>query len=172
MKTAEQTEIEIKSNFNIDKVKAWEICAEYSEDPDTLFDLVSRLDIEINKDRIESSPWNRELLCVKHSVTINGFTFPFYGSHADAEAWEAARTRFSTKNRTKLNDVKNHVPYSVLACLRTDYTCDNYHTSMEDLGYNPDSIKDNAKWAEIVEHARSLQSALRLTEEELNSLPA
>jgi hypothetical protein len=172
MKTAEPQEIEIKSNFNIDKSKAWAICAEYSDDPEALLALINRLEIEINKIRIESSPWSDGMLCVKHSVTINDFTFPYYGSHADAEAWEAARTRFSTKTRIKLNEVKNSILYSVLACVRNDYMCDNYHTSMDDFGYNPDSIKDNAKWMEIVEHARSLQAALRLTEEELNSLPS
>lgn len=156
----------MKTNFKYDETKALSICEEYSEDFDTLLKLIERLKIEINQVGIIPSPWNDDLKALLYMVTVGGLTFKFYGSHADAvannEKWPNRDKRIRLRN--------NQVLYSVLCCIRSDYY--TLYEDPEDIGLDPDSIKDMAKWNEIKEHARKLQKHLKLTDKELESLPS
>jgi hypothetical protein len=153
---------------------------EYSSDPDTLRALIARLNITVGPPTVIPSPWNdgtrRPLKALHMLVTVEGFTFPYYGSHNDAQAFAGeSNTRYMDRktiaDRIKaLKDFKNGLLYSLLCCIGADYSAT--YSDPEDMGFDRDSIKDMAKWNEIREHARKLQAALRLTPQELESLPA
>lgn len=169
----------MNTNFKFDEQKAIDLCKEYSNSPDLLEKLIEKLDknLTILRQNITTSPWqnnsNKKMLCVPYSVTVFDYSFTFYGSHHDAEIlqtnnmdWDWKLRHTVKKERTKIND---SVLYSVLCCICSDISV--LHCDPEDLGWNSDSIKDMAKWNEAREHARKLQQALKLTNDELYCLP-
>jgi len=172
----------MKTIFEYDHAAAVEKACEYSEAPETLRALITRLKIEVGPHTVIPSPWNdspRPLKALHMLVTVEGFTFPYYGSHNNAETmgasiaslgWTQQENRKKEKVIKARKDFKTGLLYSLLCCIRVDYSATN--EDPEDMGFNRDSIKDMAKWNEIREHARKLQSALRLTREELESLPS
>ncbi len=166
----------MKTNFKCDSVKAMALACEYSDAPDLLESLLTgeRLKLEVNQVGIIPSPWDnggRKLNCVMYNVTVNGFTFPFYGSHADSEALTIDRSARGgmTKMIKSRNAVRDGVLYSVLCCIRSEAEC--YEYEPEDLGMNSDSIRDMAKWNEGKAQGRKIRAAIALNESEFNSLP-
>ena len=173
----------MKTTFTYDYEAAVSRACEYSEDPETLRKLIARLEIEVGPHTVIPSPWNgdnrRPLKALHMLVTVNGYTFSYYGSHYDAEAmgtnittlgWNPQEKRKKDAIVKARKDFRNGLLYLLLSCVRCD--CDILHEESEDLGFNSDSIKDMAKWNEIREHARKLQSAIKLSQEELESLPS
>jgi len=172
----------MKIPFEYDHEAAVAKCCEYSDNPEALKKLIARLSIEVGPYTVIPSPWNdspRPLKALHMLVTVEGFTFPYYGCHNDAETMGTDLSRLGWNNDEKKRkdqilkarkDFKNNLLYSLLCCISCDYsaTCGD----LEDMGFNRDSIKDMAKWNEILDHARKLQNALRLTREELESLPS
>jgi hypothetical protein len=166
----------MKTPFEYDHAAAVSKACEYSEAPDTLRALIARLTIEVGPHTVIPSPWNdspRPLKALHMFITVEDYTFPYYGSHNDAEAFggetlghnpKATKTRIQARK-----DFKTGLLYSLLCCIGCDYSAT--YSDPEDMGFNRDSIKDMAKWNEIQEHARKLQAALKLTREELESLP-
>lgn len=159
----------MKTNFKFNQEKAIKLCKEYSEDFETLKKLIERIDIYIRYIGIIQSPWDKGMKAVKYEVTVCGFTFPFYGSHNDAEILSMTGQDVF-KNTKKRSEIRNSVLYSVLCCIGSDYALTD--SEPEDLGMDSDSIKDMAKWNEIKEHSRKLNQALKLTQDELESLPS
>jgi hypothetical protein len=165
--------MKIKANFKFDEAKAVELCLEYSDAPETLKSVLEKIELEVNRVGVRTSPWgDRKLNCLEYRVILNGFEFPFYGSHNDAEAfsddilWNKRRSTVLRRRRK----VNNGVMYSVISCVQSEIGC--LHLEPEDIGMDSDSIKDVAKWSEMKEHARALSQALRLSSEELESLPS
>jgi hypothetical protein len=169
----------MKTPFEYDHAAAVAKCCEYSNDPDTLRKLIDRINVEVGPATVIPSPWNddarRPLKALHMIVTVEGYSFPYYGSHMDAEAF-AGRID-PTKDHHKAvaasmkarKDFKTSLMYSLLCCIGCDYSAT--YSDPEDMGFDRDSIKDMSKWNDIREHARKLQAALRLTREELESLP-
>jgi len=167
----------MKTTFSYDTDAATTKACEYSEAPETLRALIARLKIEVGPNTIVPSPWNespRPLKALHMLVTVEGYTFSYYGSHSDAQAFTGGlHTSSHTELKAKIaarKDFREGLLYSLLCCIGSDISatqCDP-----EDMGMNPDSIKDMAKWNEIKEHARKLHAALRLTRDEMESLPS
>lgn len=159
--------------FKYDNESAIDLCLKYSEDPDTLLSLIDRIKVEVTGGTVIPSPWNndgRKLESLQFYVTVCGYSFPYYGSHNDAQAWKAETDyRKIAKQAKERKSVKNGLLYSVLTCIACDL--DLVYSEPEDIGFTPDSIKDMAKWNECKEHARKLQSALKLTNKERDALP-
>lgn len=173
----------MKTTFKYDHAPAVTHACEYSQDPETLRALIARLNIEVGPYTVIPSPWNedprRPLKALHMLVTVEGYTFPYYGSHKDAETMGASIAQLGWNPQEKREkdsiikarkDFKNGLLYSLLCCIGSDYSAT--YSDPDDLGFDRDSIKDMAKWNEIREHARKLQAALRLTPEELESLPS
>lgn len=180
--TNETTEI-MKTTFEYDHAAAVEKACEYSENPETLRALIARLKIEVGPHTVIPSPWNgdarRPLKALHMLITVEGFTFPYYGSHNDAETMGANVSALGGSRKEKKTlaallkarkEFKTGLLYSLLYCIGADYSAT--YSDPEDMGFDRDSIKDMAKWNEIREHARKLQAALHLTPEELESLPS
>lgn len=152
---------------------------EYSDAPEVLEGLLkTRLDIKWVRVGAIPSPWagDEKLKALLYTVTLNGYSFPFYGSHVDAETVRDAAPGHgsyefkSLRKRAKaMNDLRDGVLYSLLCCIRSDYTLG--FDDMEDLGMDPDSINDVAKWKEWKIHSEQLRKVLPLSDSELNSLP-
>lgn len=172
----------MKTMFEYDHAAAVAKACEYSESPDTLRALIARLKIEVGPHTAIPSPWNedarRPLRALHMLVTVEGFTFPYYGSHIDAETmgasvaslgWNPQEKRKKEEIAKARKDFREGLLYSLLCCIGGDYSAT--YSDPEEMGLDRDSIKDMAKWNEICEHARKLQAALRLTREELESLP-
>jgi hypothetical protein len=172
----------MKTTFEYDHAAAVEKCCGYSSDPETLRALIARLKIEVGPHTVIPSPWNdspRPLKALHMLATVEGFTFPYYGSHNDAETVGADIASLGWNPQEKLKkgeiikarkDFRDGLLYSLLCCIGCDYS--TTYSDPEDMGFDRDSIKDMAKWNEIREHARKLQAALKLTREELESLPS
>lgn len=169
----------MKTNFSYDYEKALSLCCQYSENPDKLKSLLAcgRLKIEANRGPVMPSPFNdsgRKLNALFYQVTVNGYGFPFYGSHNDAGAFSQHTPFTGFKDAKKIAEKRRTVNdgflYSILCCIKSDLTCFEYDP--EDLGYDPDSIRDMAKWNEGKEHSRKLRAALGLTAEEVEALPS
>lgn len=173
----------MKTTFEYDHAAAVSKACEYSEAPETLRALIARLKIEVGPHTVIPSPWNddtrRPLKALHMLVTVEGFTFPHYGSHNDAETMGANISYLGWNPQEKQKkegivkarkDFKTGLLYSLLCCIGADYSAT--YSDPEDMGFDRDSIKDMAKFNEILERARKLQSALRLTREELESLPS
>ena len=165
----------MKTTFHYDQEAALSLALKYSDAPDTLRALISRLQITVGAPSVILSPWSdskHQLKALQMWVEINGYGFPYYGSHNDAEAhaplafFDGAAKR---ERAEKLKAFRDGLLYSLLCSVRCDYYADN---DPEEIGLNPDSIKDMAKFNEIREHTRNLRAALKLTAEELNSLPS
>lgn len=145
----------------------------YSDDAPTLAALIDRLNITATEPTVIPSPWNPGLQALLYVVTVEEFTFNYYGSHSDAQtmatppyrnpkAWTAHRQAAKKRNEDLL--------YSILTCFSCDLSV--VHSDPEDLGFDPDSIKDMAKWNEAKKHALKLSAALKLSQAELASLPS
>jgi hypothetical protein len=167
--TQTKTENTMKAPFEYNHPAAVDLCCQYSESPETLRTLIERINIEVGSPTVVPSPWrgDRQLNALHMLVTVNGYTFPYYGSHNDAKAFTGDFTLSRMRDRKRFY---NDLLYSLLCCIGFEYSA--ALGDMEDMGMNPDSIKDVAKWNEIKEHARKLRSALRLTSEEWASLPS
>lgn len=139
---------------------AKKLCLKYSDAP-TIFEAVlDRLRIEFTLFGVIPSTWNRDFLSVLYRVAVNEYVFDFHSSHHHA---------VSLRNRDKKKSQEHKIGmlYSVLCSIRSDYCI----SDPEEIGMNPDSIRDMALWNEIQDHSRKLQRALRLSSDELNSLP-
>jgi hypothetical protein len=165
----------MKANFDYNYDTALALCLQYSDEPETLKALLTsgKINITVARGPVIPSPWNdtrRKLNCVLYHVTVNGYGFPFYGSHADAETLTSRGnhqdSKELSKKRRKINDA---FLYSILCCMKLDSQLYGYEP--EDFGYSSDSIKDMAKWNEAKAHAHKLCAALGLTNDEVNSLP-
>jgi hypothetical protein len=167
----------MKTTFEYDYEAAVALACKYSDHPETLKALIARLQIEIGPQTVIPSPWckdsARPLNALHMLVTINAFTFPYYGSHSAAEAFTAASVFHDRQSREKAlaarSKFKIGLLHFLLCSIRCDYRADE---SPEEIGLNPDSIKDMANFNEIREHVRKLRAALRLTSKELESLPS
>jgi len=164
----------MKTTFNYDYEAAKELCFEYSDDKKTLGKLIKRLNICVGPPTVIPSPWNEDLKALHMIVTIGKLSFAYHGSHVDAmtqtpavDRWDRSDIR---KRKKASKAFKDGLLYSILCSIRSDYYI--LYEDMEDLGYNPDSIKDVANWNKAKEHAQKLRSELNLTEEELQSLPS
>ena len=146
----------MKTPFEYDHAAAVSKACEYSSDPETLRALIERLEITVGPSTVIPSPWNeaarRPLKALHMLVTVNGYTFPYYGSHNDAEAFEG---RIGTGDHRKAlaaalkarKDFKTGLLYSLLCCVGGDYNATHEDPEdPEDLGFDRDSIKDMAKW--------------------------
>ena len=175
----------MKTKFEYNHAAAVELACGYSDNPETLRGLIARLEIEVGPHAVVPSPWyegtRRQLKALHMLVNVNGYAYPYYGSHAEAEAMEVdlpymAGWTPAEKHRRKMAKImarkhfREGLLYSLLADIGGDYSAAS--GDPEDIGLDRDSIKDMAKWNEICEHARKLQAALRLTREELESLPS
>ena len=172
----------MKTTFEYNHAAAVELACGYSENPETLRGLIARLEIEVGPHTVVPSPWNKDtqLKALHMLVAVNGYAFAYYGSHAEAEAMEVdlfcPGLTPAEKQRRKMEKImarkhfREGLLYSLLANIGGDYSAAS--GDPEDIGLDRDSIKDMAKWNEICEHARKLQAALRLTREELESLPS
>jgi len=166
----------MKTTFEYDYEAAVALACKYSDHPETLKALIARLQIEIGPQTVIPSPWCkgsvRPLNALHMLVTVSGFTFPYYGSHSDAEAFTASVFHDRQSREKALaarSKFKIGLLHSLLCSTRCEYFADE---SPEEIGLNPDSIKDMAKFNEIREHVRKLRAALRLTSKELESLPS
>jgi len=169
----------MKTTFEYDHEKAVALCCEYSDAPEILQALIARLKITVGPSTVIPSPWSPDHKALHMMVTVEGLTFPYHGSHNDAQTmgtdlrsmgWNHEEKKRIEAIRTKRKDFRDGLLYSLLCCIKSDlYTL---HEDPEDLGMNSDSIKDMANWNECKEHARKLQTALRLTPEERDSLPS
>ncbi len=161
------------NNFPHNKAKALDLCKEYSSDPSILESLLDRLNIKVQRLRVIPGKWDKKLKSLLYSVTVEGFTFNYYGSHHDAELIESIQDpecRQRRCNVRKLKNMNDGVLYDILCSIGCDYSiCES---DPEDLGMNPDSIKDMASWNEIKEHSKQLRSALKLSDAEVESLPS
>ena len=175
MGTKKEKEKNMKANFDYNYDTALSLCLQYSDEPETLKALLTsgKINVTVTRGPVIPSPWNdtrRKLNCVLYHVTVNGYGFPFYGSHADAETLTSRGnhrdSKELSKKRRKMNDA---FLYSILCCMKLDSQLYGYEP--EDFGYSSDSIKDMAKWNEGKAHAHKLCAALGLTNDEVNSLP-
>jgi hypothetical protein len=106
-------------------------------------------------------------------VTVEGYSFPFHASHKDAELFGLSHPPFGKEARQLADGRKKFrdgLLYSILCCIACDISA--AYGDPEDMGFNPDSIKDVAAWNELKDHARKLSQACRFTQEELASLPS
>jgi len=159
------------TTFKYDYEKAVELCCEYSDDPETLRKLIERLKIKVGPSTVIPSPWNDDLKVLRMIVTVEGYTFPYHGSHNDAMAFHQVQPDWGDRQIAKQRkEFRNGLLYSILCCVGSDLH--TLYEDPEDFGMNSDSIKDMAKWNEIKEHTRKLSSALKLTSEEMESLPS
>lgn len=153
------------------------LCLKYSEDPATLTTLIERLNITATAPTVIPSPWAEGLQALHYRVTVEGYAFSFHGSHADAQTMQLPShngdfARYRTRlreHRLAKQKATEGLLYSLLCCISGDLA--TLHSDPEELGYNPDSIKDMANWNTAKEHARKLSQALKLTHAELASLP-
>lgn len=163
----------MKTPFEYDHDKALELCKQYSDNPSLLEKVIEKIKITVGAMTVIPSPWRHDYKALHMFVTVNDFTFPFHASHNDAQAMEGI-TWQNFKNKEKVikarKDFKNGLLYSLLCCIKSDLSL--MYSEPEDLGLDSDSISDMAGWNESKEHARKLSQALRLTSEELESLPS
>jgi hypothetical protein len=151
-----------------------EKCIEYSSNPELLRAMIPRLSIKISNPTVVKSKLGNEkkLKSLHVDVSVNGYEFDFWGSHNDAVGFGSSQIgdwRDMKKTIKTRKEIANGLLYSVLCSVKADYYLDQYDP--EDIGMNSDSIKDMAKFNEFKLHARALRSALKLTGEELESLP-
>ena len=170
----------MKASFAFNHDKAVELCKEYSDKPEVLEELIKEWGddfiIEGGTQVIPSS-FSKDLKCLVYYVTINGFTFPFHGSHHDTmivsganiDHYDSNRWKQIQKNKIERKKIRDSIMYSLLCCIKSDLYILNEEP--EDIGMNPDSIKDMARWNELKEYARNLSQALKLTSEQMESLP-
>lgn len=154
---------------------------EYSKNPETLRKLLERLEISVGHFSVVPSKWDekRKLKALHMVVTVNGYCFDYYGSHNDAETmgqnlnelrWNKDYKKEIATLKKRKQDFKESLLYSILCCIGCDYSL--YFSEPEEFGMDSDSIKDMAKWNEWKKHSSELRKALRLTNEELQSLPS
>jgi hypothetical protein len=171
----------MKASFTFDHNKAVELCKKYSDKPEVLEKLIEKWENDFVVEggtQVMPSTFSKDLKCLSYHVTIKGFSFPFHGSHHDAmivsgqnvdgrdtDYWKQVR-----KNKVEREKIRDSVMYSILCSIKSDLYILNEEP--EDIGMNPDSIKDMARWNELKEHARKLSQALKLTSEEMESLPS
>ena len=155
--------------FPYDHSAALALCEQSSDDPKTLHKLLDRLDISVTDTTVAPSPWKDGLLCWRMIVTVNGHSFPYHGSHHDAQAFDPT-TAHGDGMKARRVKARNGLLYSILCCIGADLSV--LESDPEDMGMNPDSIADTAKWNEWNAHARKLSKALRLSDAERNSLPS
>jgi len=170
----------MKAPFEYDHPAAVALCKQYSDDPETLETLVSRLKISVGPHTVMPSPWNdnpaRPLLALHMIVTVNGYSFPYHASHNDAELFSPRligreiRGNDGRKIIAGRKKFRDGLLYSILCCVACDISAAN--GDIDDMGFNPDSIKDVAAWNELKDHARKLSQACRFTTKELASLPS
>lgn len=162
--------------YEFDKGKAFELCAEYSDNAELLKELIEDLKLTITYEGVNlRSNWNPAYMSVCWRVNLNGFEFDFYGSHRDAEILNVnpheMRNSEKEKNRKERREICNGILYSVLCSVK----CDLYllESEPEDLGFDSDSIKDMAKWNEAIKHAKGLRNALcGVSQEQIDALPS
>lgn len=147
------------------------LALQYSDDAPTLAALIARLNITASSPVVIPTPWNDGLQALLYVVTVEGYTFNYYGSHNDAQTMKAAPNIRDTKaHREATKKRVDGLLYSLLCCFSCDLSL--LHSDPEDLGFDSDSIKEMAKYNEAKEHARKLSAALKLSQAELASLPA
>lgn len=184
MKNITKNHFGISADFLFNADAAIAQCEEYSERPETLRGMIEseRLKVHASIVGVIPSPWNDgdlRLKALQYTITLNGYTFPFYGSHNDAtiyaRGWRdihtnriSAQKNYAITKREKLK-LRDGWLYSVLACIGSDLYC--AECDPEDIGLDSDSIKDMAKWNEIKEHSHKLRQALRLSSHEMGALP-
>jgi len=170
----------MKASFTFDKTKAIELCKEYSDNPEVLEKLIEKWGDDFSVaggNQVIPSTFSKDLKCLSYHVIINGFSFPFHGSHHDAmivsdqnlDKWNNDFWKQVRKNKAEKKKVRDSVMYSILCSIKSDLYILNEEP--EDIGMNPDSIKDMAQWNEMREFAKKLSRALNLTSEEIDSLP-
>lgn len=162
----------MKTPFEYDHTAAIALCKQYSDNPELLEKVIQKLEISVGPSTVIPSPWQGKYKALHMLVTVNGLTFPYHGSHNDAQLFEHKLLPYGKEWRTiakKRKDFRNGLLYSLLCCIKSDFYI--LYCDPEEMGFNPDSIKDMAKWNEIKEHARKLSQVLKLSSEEIDALP-
>ena len=153
--------------FNPKTIKAIELCQKYSEAPDTLNTLIGDLSVGVDI-QTPAEHWGRTMLPCRVTLQRRAkpYSFTFYGSQHDAEAFLGPLSFASARARDK---VKRGLLYAILCSVNSEYDIDLQ--SPEDFGWNEDSIKDMAQFNEAKKHSRALRACLCLTDAERESLP-
>lgn len=162
----------MKAPFEYDYAAAIALCKQYSDNPELLEKVIQKLEISVGPSTVIPSPWQDKYKALHMIVTVNGFVFPYHGSHNDAQLFDQKVAPFEKgfkKTIEARKNFRNGLLYSLLCWIKTDLYAIN--SDPEDFGFNEDSIKDIAKWNEIREHARKLSQVLKLSSEEIDALP-
>jgi len=159
--------------FEYDYQAAVDLCKEYSDNPELLESVIKKLKIDVGPLTIVPSPFQENLKALQMRVVVNGISFCFNASHNDAMLRKkiiSGDWRERTKFKREWEKFRNGLLYSLLCCIKSDITA--AWNDPEELGINPDSIKDMAEWNRIKEHSKKLFQGLKLTQEEIDSLPS
>ena len=118
----------MEANFKYDAEKALALCKQYSDSWETLEALIVRLELDAHLVGVESSQWHDEMLCVRYWITVCGYRFAYFGSHADAKALHPAPSKgmpiVSHKDMARKKAVHDRLLHSVLCCIGSDYNTD------------------------------------------------
>lgn len=152
----------------------------YSDDPVVLRLLLADITVTATRIDVVPSPWEsqgRRYDALAYAVTVQRsgrvFDYTHFASHVDAQLYKDNAIQRHGGLSKLCKALQAHIiglPYDILCCIAADYSITDCEP--EDMGMSSDSIRDMAKWGEMRAHSKKLQQCLRLTREELASLPA
>ena len=141
-------------------IKHFENYLEYSEYPEKLQKWLDSYNTNLSITIVGTipSPFSEGHRSLLHTVVLNGYSFPFYGSHNDAIDHKKRKEWHAKKPPTL---AKANTLYNVLCSIRGEYYIPEFFDEFcDEFGYDVDSIKSQDTHRDCLKHSRNLRRVL------------